>query len=81
MLHRVQKVEYLSGYTIQIQFNNGKYKIVDLEDMLRDAKNLFLELKDIRYFKKVACDGYSICWPNGIDICPDLLYEIGKNVP
>ena len=53
---------------------------MDLEGRLKNAKNLFLELKDLEYFKKVECDGYSICWPNGIDYCPDLLYMIGKDV-
>jgi hypothetical protein len=74
MLPRVKKVEYIDGYRLKIQFTNGKTKIVDLEGRLKNAKNLFLELKDLEYFKKVECDGYSICWPNGIDYCPDLLY-------
>jgi hypothetical protein len=80
MLPRVKKVEYIDGYRLKIQFTNGKTKIVDLEGRLKNAKNLFLDLKDLEYFKKVECDGYSICWPNGIDYCPDLLYMIGQDV-
>jgi hypothetical protein len=80
MLPRVKKVEYIDGYKLKIQFTNGRTKIVDLEGRLKNAKNLFLELKDLEYFKKVECDGYSICWPNGIDYCPDLLYMIGKDI-
>jgi len=80
MLYRVKKVEYLSGYKLKLQFTNGRIKVVDLEPMLKDAKNMFLQLKDIDYFKMVECDGYSICWPNGIDFCPDLLYKAGKEV-
>lgn len=80
MLARVKKVEYIDGYRLKIQFTNGKTKIVDLEGRLKKAKNLFLDLKDIDYFQKVECDGYSICWPNGIDYCPDLLYSIGEDI-
>lgn len=80
MLHRVKKVEYLSEYKLKIQFNIGKSKEVDLAGMLKNAKNMFLDLKDIEYFKKVECDGYSICWPNGIDICPDVLYSMAKDI-
>ncbi|MBM3192304.1 MAG: DUF2442 domain-containing protein [Chlamydiae bacterium] len=80
MPYRVKKVEYLSEYRLKIQFNVGKSKEVNLAGMLKNAKNMFLQLKDIEYFKKVTCDGYSICWPNGIDICPDLLYSMAKDI-
>jgi len=80
MLHRVKKVEYLSEYKLKLQFDNGRIKIVDLEGMLKNGKNMFLQLVEINYFKKVECDGYSICWPNGIDFCPDLLYAAGKDI-
>jgi len=39
-------------------------------------------LKKIDYFKKVRVDDcqYTICWPNGADFCPDVLYEVGKEI-
>ena len=80
MLHRVKKVEYINRYKLKLQFTNGIIKVVDLEEMLKNEKNMFLQLMDINYFKKVRCDGYSICWPNGIDFCPNLLYKAGKDV-
>lgn len=80
MLQRVKKVEYLRDYKLKIFFKGAKIKIVDLEQILRKSKGMFLELLDIDYFKKVECDGFSITWPNGIDFCPDLLYQIGKNI-
>ena len=79
MLYRVKKVEHLSGYRLKLEFNNGRVKVVDLEKMLKGEKNMFLQLLDLEYFKKVECDGYSICWPNGIDFCPDLLYKYGED--
>ena len=45
MLHRVKKVEYLNEYKLKIQFNVGKSKEVDLVGMLKNAKNMFLQLK------------------------------------
>ena len=41
---------------------------------------MFLPLKDVDYFKSVKADGTTIVWPNGLDLCPDVLYEIGKEV-
>ena len=80
MLHTVKKVEYLDGYKLKLHFNDRKVKIVDLEKMVKKAKNMFLPLRDIEYFKSVKCDGTTICWPNGVDLCPDVLYAMGKNL-
>lgn len=55
-------------------------KRVDLKPLLKNAKNIFLDLKNIDYFKTVQCDGYSISWPNRIDVCPEVLYDKGKPI-
>ena len=81
MLHIIKKVEYIEGYKLKLFFNDSKIKIVDFEDKLKEAKNMFLPLKEIEYFKKVKADGTTIVWPNGLDLCPDVLYETGKEIP
>ena len=80
MLHTVKKVEYVDGYRLRLHFNDRKVKIVDLENMIKKVKNMFLPLVDIEYFKLVKCDGTTICWPNGVDLCPDVLYAMGKGI-
>jgi hypothetical protein len=81
---RVKKVQYISDYKLKILFSDGKTKIVDIESIIDKSKKVFLPLKDTEYFKQVALDDpeypLSICWPNGADICPDLLYEIGIEI-
>ena len=80
MLHTVKKVEYVEGYKLKLFFNDRCVKIVNLENMIKNTKNMFTPLLDLDYFKKVECDGITICWPNGVDLCPDVLYRIGKNI-
>jgi len=80
MLHTVKKVQYLEEYKIKLSFDDKSVKVIDLEKMLKNAKNMFLPLKDIDYFKQVKCDGTTIIWPNGVDLCPDVLYKMGKSV-
>jgi hypothetical protein len=81
---RIKKVEYVDGYKLKLLFSDKKSKIVDIEPIIKKSKGLFHPLKDIEYFKKVSLDDVqyplSICWPNGADICPDVLYEMGKDV-
>ncbi len=75
MLRSVKKVEYLNDYRLKLQFDNGKVKVVDFAGMMKNPKNMFRQLVDMDYFKQVKCDGDTISWPNGIEICPDLLYR------
>jgi hypothetical protein len=80
MLHTIKNVEYLEDYKLKLLFDDGKFKIVDFENRLKEAKNMFLPLKDIDYFKKVKTDGSTLVWPNGLDLCPDALYDRGKDI-
>ena len=80
MLHTVKKADYVEGYKLKLVFNDGCVKIVNLENMIKNAKNMFIPLMNLDYFKKVKCDGITISWPNGVDLCPDVLYGIGKNL-
>ena len=79
---RVKKVEYINDFRLKISFSDHKTKIVDLEETLKDLRGIFLPLKNIEYFKKVTLDEcqLGICWPNGADFCPDVLYALGKEI-
>ena len=81
---RIKKVEYVNDYKLKILFSDKKTKIVDIEPIIKKSKGLFHPLRDVEYFKKVSLDDVkyplSICWPNGADLCPDVLYEIGQDI-
>lgn len=79
MMLRISQVEYLNDYKLQVTFNNGKIKNVDLENLVQTGGFYFEPLKNKNAFKSVAVDdmNYSICWPNGADLSPDTLYEMG----
>jgi hypothetical protein len=80
---RIIQVEYIDEYKLKLTFSNKKIKIVDLSEKVKNAKGIFLPLKNLEFFKKVAVDDcqLSIFWPNGADICPDVLYEMGTPIP
>ena|SRR3989338_7478986 len=80
---RVIQVEYVGEYKLKLTFGNKEIKIVDLAEKIKNAKGMFLPLSDVEFFKKVAVDDcqLSIFWPNGADICPDVLYAMGSSIP
>lgn len=77
-MHFVKDVIYMSEYKLQLTFEDGSLRLVNLESHL-DGE-IFEPLKDINYFKtvRVSPDLDTIVWDNGADMSPDFLYEIGK---
>lgn len=78
-MHAVKEAKYLHDYQLQITFDNNKTKLVDLFEILKNAKGVFLPLKELNFFKKFKVDPESetIIWPNVADIAPEYLYEHG----
>jgi hypothetical protein len=79
---KINKVEYIKDYKLMLIFNDKVAKVVDLETMIKSSRGIFLPLRNLDYFKQVSLDDcqLSICWPNGADICPDVIYKMGKEV-
>ena len=73
MIVRVTSAKVCGDHRLQLTFNDGISKIVDLEGLLRDP--VFEPLKDPAYFAKGALDPIcgTVVWPNGADIAPETL--------
>lgn len=70
----ITKAEYLYGYRVRLYFDNGEFRVVDLESSL--VGPIFQPLKDIEYFKSFTITYNTIQWENGADFAPEYLYEI-----
>lgn len=70
---RVKYVKAEKNYLLRIWFQNGEIKIFDLKPFLE--RGLFSELKNEEIFHSVKPLLGSIVWSNGLDLCPDTLYE------
>ena len=80
MFLHVIKMIYTEAYKLELEFNDGAVKEVDLKDELYGE--VFELLKDIALFEQVFVnpETNTIEWPNGADFAPEFLYEIGKAV-
>jgi len=72
---RIASVEPLEGLRVRLLFTDGTKRELDLTPYLRGP--VFETLKrDPALFRAVRVDEElgTIVWPNGADLCPDVLY-------
>ena len=73
---RVKSVRVLDGLQVRLVFTDGTEKTVDLSPYLHGP--IFDPLKrDPAKFRQVKVDPElgTIVWPNGADVCPDVLFH------
>lgn len=74
-----EKAEYIKNYEVQLTFNNGEIKSVDLKNMIfQDHRKIFKPLRDLTYFKKFEIKFNTIAWANKLDPEPEYLYKLAK---
>ena len=72
-LIRVKAVVAREPYEVQITFEDGSRKVIDLAPYLRGP--IFQPIRDDRdVFQSVRIVGSTLGWDNGADIDPDVLY-------
>jgi len=80
----VIEARIVDGYRVELTFSDGVRGVVDLANRIVGRSGVFAPLENPEYFRKVAVDSElgTIVWPNGADICPDLLHDwaTGANV-
>jgi hypothetical protein len=73
-MDRVVFVKPLEKYLLEIEFQDGFRKVVDIHPFIEDG--ISAVLKEEAYFRQVRVeDGGGITWPNGYDFCPTFLRE------
>jgi hypothetical protein len=73
-LNDVTQIEYRSGYSFFIAFDDGLGATIDFSDYLRRGP-IFAPLRDPDFFRQARIEGGTIAWPNGADVVPETLYE------
>jgi hypothetical protein len=71
---KVKNVTPLDGYRLHVVFENSLEKICNLAQFLEIGS--FRELKEIQLFNQVKNAGYSVEWPNELDLSTDTLLSI-----
>jgi hypothetical protein len=74
MLNDIVEARPLGGYRLYLRYADGAAGEIDLAPLLRFT-GVFEPLRDPAYFAlvRVDPDAGTIAWPNGADLCPDVL--------
>lgn len=73
-MHRITTFKLVNGYLIEIEFEDGRRKIVDLGPYI--GRGIAAQLLDEAYFRQVEIESDGgLAWPNGFDFCPNFLYS------
>ena len=75
MLKDVVEVRQTKDYCLRLRFEDGAEGEVDVAVLIQ-FEGIFAPLQDRNEFLKVFIDPElgTICWPNGADLDPDVLY-------
>lgn len=75
MLKDIVEVRPTRDYRLLLRFEDGREGEIDVAAMIQFA-GIFAQLKDHAEFRKVYVNPElgTICWPNGADLDPDVLY-------
>ena len=83
MIHLIEQITAIKPYKLTLLFNTEEELVIDLEAKLHEWAlpngSAYRQLLDRDYFQTVALneEAQTICWDNGVDLCPDVLYKMG----
>ncbi len=80
----ITHVKPLKGRRLQVTFSDGITAVLEMDQVLqRGYGGVFSPLMDEAYFATVRVDSElgTIVWPNGADVCPDVLYSHATGEP
>ena len=73
MRPQLKTVEPLKDYKLVLRYSNGECRIYDVSGLFNNSLNNALKSRTV--FETVRIVGCGIEWSNGVDVCPDELYN------
>lgn len=77
-MHYITNVEYDSGFKLYLQFEDGGWRHVDLEQHLNGEMFKPLQVTARFASARLNPDIDTVVWDNGADMSPDFLYQISS---
>lgn len=83
MSAHVTSVRHVREYILELHFADGSQGQVDLRRWIVGRGGVVGALEDLAVFRQVVLDAEAgtVCWPNGVDFCPDALHHEATGAP
>ena len=76
-MERVLTVTAMDNYRLAIEFSTGEKRVFDMTPYL--DRGVFVRLKAQAQFEMAFVAHGTVCWPDGLDIAPETLYDRSMN--
>jgi hypothetical protein len=77
-MESVVQVNARDDFHLVLTFNTGETGVFDAQPYLE--KGVFQRLKDLNEFKRAYVAYDTVCWPGGLDIAPETLYDRSEKI-
>ena len=79
----ITAVKPLANRRLLLTFADGLEGTIDLDQVIDEYNGVFHALLDDGYFRQVSVNTElgTVVWPNGADLCPDVLYSHASGKP
>jgi hypothetical protein len=73
----------LEGRRLQLKFADGVDAVLEMDKVISRYEGVFAPVRDDDFFRQVRVDADlgTVVWPNGADLCPDVLYSYATGKP
>ena len=79
MIHKIVHIE-VKGFELICTYGRGEIVFFDMSDIPSRMGSMVQPLKDIEFFSKVFLESGAPTWPNGYDLCPEMIFREGKHL-
>ena len=79
-LRKVKKVVPTAAFELICTFDDNTVKLYDCKVLFEESGPMLEPLRKLAFFKRVFLEMGAPTWPNGFDICADLIYRDAKTV-
>lgn len=77
-MEAVIRVMPQNDFSLELWFDTGDHRLFDARPYLN--RGVFTSLQDIALFKQAFVALDTVCWPGGLDIAPETLYDLSVPV-
>ena len=73
----------IENRALRLTFADGLQAVINMDEIIQSYIGDFTKLQEDDYFRqvRVSSDLGTIVWPNGADVCPDILYSCASGCP